>query len=303
MHYIQIIRHGVVDAIGDVYTGNMKLAQFTCTNTSPNEALTKKLPFSEKRVQLYDEVFVTSQKYNDVLYHATIEDLPRAIPYLEFLRNHKNIKIHTGHLAHAWATMFKMLRISSDRMVNGPVRAKIVYLPQSTPCGLNQVQALQLTSHLLRQQIVKRQPEEIMKMKSIVLIKRSGKRRFKFHDQIQEGLSVLAEEFNLRFEELHDKHLPGMDGISSMFQRAKVIVGPHGAGLLNMVFSEPGTMVVEGVCYGGDMVLYYLWEAHTLGHHWHGVPVQTEACDAYIDSSPDEIFRVVRHFLSNNRTK
>eukprot|EP00920_Eleutheroschizon_duboscqi_P019540 GHVT01046552.1.p1 GENE.GHVT01046552.1~~GHVT01046552.1.p1 ORF type:complete len:290 (-),score=-9.98 GHVT01046552.1:111-980(-) len=281
--------------IGDVYTGALKLVQFSCSNANPQGVLTTSVKAPESSSKLYEEVFVTSQLYNDELYHSTIEDLPRVVPYLEFLKNHTSIKIHTGPLNNALVTMFVMLGITSDRFVQGPIRAKIVYIPQFTPCGLNQVQALQLASYLYRQHLAEEYPDD--KRNIILLLRRRITRGFKYHDHIYEGLQRITTETNLMLEVLDDQHTLNIYDIYRMFKRAVVVVGPHGAGLLNMVFSEPGTLVVEGVCHGGLMVLYYLWEAHTLGHHWHGIPGQTDACYEYIDSSPDEIFRVVRHFL------
>lgn len=37
--------------------------------------------------------------------------------------------------------------------------------------------------------------------------------------------------------------------LSEMFNRAVMIVAPHGAGLANMLLAQPGTVVIEGVCY------------------------------------------------------
>ncbi len=34
-----------------------------------------------------------------------------------------------------------------------------------------------------------------------------------------------------------------------IFNRALAVIGPHGAGLSNLLFSEPGTLVLEGLCY------------------------------------------------------
>ena len=34
-----------------------------------------------------------------------------------------------------------------------------------------------------------------------------------------------------------------------MFNQAFLVIGPHGAGLSNLLFSEPGTAVIEGTCF------------------------------------------------------
>ena len=50
------------------------------------------------------------------------------------------------------------------------------------------------------------------------------------------------------FWEFKDKPLPGYEDTVKMFYRAKLIVAPHGAGLSNILFSQPGSTVVEVLC-------------------------------------------------------
>ena len=121
-------------------------------------------------------------------------------------------------------------------------------------------------------------------------------------NKIYDGLLKIAEKSNMIVEVMDDKRLPKMHAIFRMFKRAQVVIAPHGAALLNLVFSEPGSLVIEGVCHGTRMVLYYLWEAHTLGQHWHGIPGHTANCSKFIDSPPDEIFRVLNNFLNKTLT-
>jgi len=57
----------------------------------------------------------------------------------------------------------------------------------------------------------------------------------------------------------------------TLFHSAVVVVAPHGAGLSNVLFSRPGTFVVEGVCNVPHVNLCFQRLTHVLGHHWHGV--------------------------------
>jgi capsular polysaccharide biosynthesis protein len=57
----------------------------------------------------------------------------------------------------------------------------------------------------------------------------------------------------------------------AMFASAKVIIGAHGAGLANMMWSAPGTVVIEtgfDQCRDGCMDTYYDM-ALGLGHQYH----------------------------------
>ena len=52
----------------------------------------------------------------------------------------------------------------------------------------------------------------------------------------------------------------------SLFRRALAVIGIHGAGLSNMLWTQPGTTIVE-VCYsiGAPCPDFYLWVALGLG--------------------------------------
>ena len=58
---------------------------------------------------------------------------------------------------------------------------------------------------------------------------------------------------------------------ASLFRSARVVVGPHGAGLSNLVFSHPGTTLVE-LTNGQMYNRCFEWIAHVGGHHY--VPVE-----------------------------
>ena len=54
-----------------------------------------------------------------------------------------------------------------------------------------------------------------------------------------------------RVELFPDNPVPPLKRALQMFNRAFLIVAPHGAGLSNAFFSEPGTIIIEGLCYEG----------------------------------------------------
>ena len=54
-----------------------------------------------------------------------------------------------------------------------------------------------------------------------------------------------------RVELFPDNPVPPLKRALQMFNRAFLVVAPHGAGLSNVFFSEPGTIIIEGLCYEG----------------------------------------------------
>ena len=93
---------------------------------------------------------------------------------------------------------------------------------------------------------------------TIVLIQRSHKRFFNYHDDIKKMLTKYANELNLRMFVFNDRDLPPATVTRDIFNRALVIVAPHGAGESNIVFSQQGTVLIEGLCYAhGKLNLCY----------------------------------------------
>lgn len=75
------------------------------------------------------------------------------------------------------------------------------------------------------------------------------------------------------FRVLHLESMPWAEQIAA-FQQASVVVGPHGAGLANLVFTESGATVVEIV----DGMIYnrcYEWICHTKSHDYRMIGVPT----------------------------
>lgn len=141
----------------------------------------------KKPKRSYSEVFVISLWHGTSFFHMSIENIPRLVPYLDFLLTNKHIKIHVmlaAEESRKWYTSssllryFKMLGLEPSRMVSGTVGADLAYLPQGGGCGnMNQPQG-QIFSLLARQYIQAQYSQEMdVAMNSVVLIERTGTRR------------------------------------------------------------------------------------------------------------------------------
>ena len=134
---------------------------------------------------------------------------------------------------------------------------------------------------------------------SVVLIKRRKGRRmrwFDHHEEIKKQLLTMTTWNNsnrFTLEEFTDP-VPPLGEVGRMFSRAAVIVAPHGAGLSNMLFSDPGTVVVEGMCRVAFTALSFRNLAYILGNRYHGVFTR-KSC---VDVTPDDLLEPVTFYLS-----
>ena len=130
----------------------------------------------------------------------------------------------------------------------------------------------------------------------LVLIRRSESRRFSQQERIEEVLERAAGDYNLTYTLFIDNPTPSLNDTMMMFYSAVIVVAPHGAGLSNVFFSQPGTYVVEGVCNLPHVNLCFQWLTHILGQHWHGV-TSRRGCESVVDVSPTSVEDAVRSYL------
>ena len=288
--YVHVHRDAVVTADGDVFSGNLKLVLDAC-----GADLSVELPPNVDRMSLYNEVFVIAQYWGSSVFHRMTEVVPRVVLFRQFLRDNPQIRVAAPEQPGGrMSELLRVIGVDDRRLVVGPLRAKVVYQPRSTKCGCPSVQESQTLSDVYRQYIRRTFPPR--PRDKLLLIRRSGSRRFTEQRQIEELLERAASDYNLTYTLFIDNPTPSLNETMVMFHSAVVVVAPHGAGLSNLYFSQPGTYVVEGVCNMPHVNLCYQRLTHILGHHWHGV-TSRRGCEGVVDVSATSVDDAVRNYL------
>ena len=75
-----------------------------------------------------------------------------------------------------------------------------------------------------------------------------------------------------------------------------MVVGPHGAGLANLLYVAPGSTVIEGVCNRPHVNLCFQWLATVLGHRYHAIPSR-RGCEGVVDIDTELFVSVVKTYL------
>ena len=260
--FIHLIPYAISFDNGDVIHGNMKIVPQKCGRN-----LKKVCPKRKQTLRKHREVFTIAQYWGNGFYHGTLEDLPRIAPYLSFLRRHPEIKIHVK----GKPKYLSLLGIDDSRLIRNPaVEAEILYMPAGGTCGRSSL----FTTQVLANALATSQGDASPKIRdTIVLIKRSRTRWFGQHDAILRMIEKHASRVNLSVEVFADNPLPSINKTIEMFRRAEVVIAPHGAGESNLLFSQPGTLLIEGLCYGSDRManLCYRNMAQALGLRYYGL--------------------------------
>ena len=226
--YFHVLRDAIVTAEGDVYSRSTRILIQRCyqaANHQPGSGSTR----------VVHEVITTSQYWGIGFYHFAAENLPRIPLFVKFLKDNPKVKIHVGRVD--YAIMFLGLlgiNVPKGRLVTGTLVGRIVYLPAGNPCGKSTFFNTNLLSKLLRQNM-KTKP----KRNAILLIHRTVKRMFNYHAEIFYMLKREAAKHKLNVIVHHNNRRMTYSQVRLMYNSALMVVGPHGAGLANMLFCEP----------------------------------------------------------------
>ena len=275
--HIHVLSNATVNKNGDVFVDDLKIVGHRCPARFTPEKYSTKFPLYSEQTKaiIYDEVFTISQYWGTGYFHILVETLPRIPSFIQFLRDNLTIKVHVFGTNKPYIKPFyAQMGITEDRFVEGLIRARVLYLPQTGPCAGALVFNGRLQSMIQRSFIT----QEPQPRNSVLLIKRSKKRYFNKHKQILAALrdTLASTDSDYRVEVFDDNPLPTLAETMAMFNRAFMVVAPHGAGEANLLFSEPGTILVEGLCKQPN--LCYRNHMQGLGHRYYGVYRNNSDC-------------------------
>lgn len=265
LHSLYIVKSGIANGVGDVFIRNAKIVPYACY---PNVKLNP--PENVAKIPLYDEVFVITQPYGTYIYHRLAEVTPRVAVFIEFLLRNPKIKILAPEKQGRMVELLSVLGIKRDRIITGWCRGEIIYLPRATACCFPHFLETQVLSLHYRQYLKKN--FQLVKRNKVVFIRRTGRRYFHNQTVIEKVVEMAVRAYNLSYEVFKDNPSPPLVDMMCMFSAAVMVVAPHGAGFANLVFSEPGTFIIEGVCNRPHTNLFFQRTAQVLGHRWHGIP-------------------------------
>ncbi len=282
--FIHVMPDVYVHQHGDVYVSSLKIVPFRCR---PEASLKSRSIQRQTLISapLYDEVFTITQYWGGAFYHATLENLPRLAPYLEYLKRFPHIRIHAG-TRHPF---LPLLGLDPDRIITGDIRAKLLYMPAGVSCGMSTIFPTQMLSFHLRRGL------KPMEWNIILLVRRSRTRWFRHHESILQMLQDVASPEGYIVKEYRDDPVPGIDATRELFSRAFLVVAPHGAGEANLIFSQPGTVVMEGLCYeaGHRINLCYKDTCESLGLRYHGLIFEKNCFDITADDVKKSVLDVL----------
>lgn len=210
-------------------------------------------------IQNYDRVISIAMFWGDGIWHFLLES------FVGLAHVHTSeCYIHVSS-KNKWATNWlAIIGIPSNRIIDGTIAAKTLIVPEMGRCGAPSLTQI----NWLRTIIPSTIPQH---PNSIILIKRTRSRVMSTFNAIHQLVENFANEQRLEFVLHDDSSLPSIPEQLQRFANASIIIGPHGAGMVNIIASKRRTCVIEfsptdpNICY---MRLSFL-----LGHNYIAIPL------------------------------
>ncbi|CAH1789005.1 unnamed protein product [Owenia fusiformis] len=297
--FIHIMQNAVVLPNGVVYIGSLQVVPKCCLGPSvikeSKQYFDHQTKYNLDSLIVYPEVFVISQKWSEGFYHGIVESITRLSRYIQFIQKHSQIKLYMAcshFMLIAVQTLFPSRNISEFIICdNTSISASLVYFPEGSSCGRSTPEALSLSSTEFRNKInIVGQPKNY-----ILLIQRTKDRFLVQHREIAVYLNEVAKDSGMELFVFTDDPLPAFKDAMQLFNQAKLVVAPHGAGLSNTLFSNPGLFIIEVVCK--DPNLCYRRLAINIGHHYHGVSSKF-GCPTMLNVDVKEVKDAVRFYIN-----
>ena len=123
-------------------------------------------------------------------------------------------------------------------------------------------------------------------------------------DRVHDYLTNVTRSKNIELTVYDDRHLPAYNETMLMFNNAQMIIAPHGAGLSNILFSKPGTVILDLQCKAPWVRVCFRNLAFKLGMRYFSTTAITKDIGHRCDSSGievelTELFDVIRFVIDN----
>jgi hypothetical protein len=257
-----VFQNAAVDVLGNVCTSTKKCLQAKTCNSDYG--------FYRRSGDRHEVVYSIAEFWGEGFFHFLCENFVRLFVGLDWLKSPGRGIATMIHIREKRPFAMQALRavgIPSSRVLTGSVSAKAMIIPEPVGCGspaknLVELARVGVLSNVLSSfnQLSPQAPTQL----ALTVIQRTGSREVVNHQKLVDGLK--KEYIGHSVQSF--KSLSMKDSIK-LFENTDILLGPHGAGLSNMLFMQPGRGVVEFMVSGRDVNACYMYLAIKLGLRYH----------------------------------
>ena len=230
----------VWDVEGNIYHEKNMFFERTSPNPMPTE-VTANAIFEASKKQHFPLLATTIQRYGHMYYHFVVETLPKLVLL-------KEAGLPEGTKILMWGEPYEqkfldILGIPEEAVVKyDPLKvytADVLFFPTPVPRITPARESLEMTREEMGADEVLPESERDL----IIYCSRKGASTRQVANE-EELLEKLRLEFPGEKVVVY-QNTEDVATLVDLFKRAKVIMGPHGAGLSHMLFAAPGTHILE----------------------------------------------------------
>jgi len=217
-----------------------------------------------KTQKLYNKLISVAGFWTYGVWHFPME----ALVGLRLINQLDNSYLHIAQknkLCLEWLKLYNS-NIADDKILDGTVFAKELLLPELGKCGNPYFEQIIWLKETIYHSITQQKENNVF-----ILIKRNKKRIVKNHEIIEKICKNYCEKNHLVFYLHDDLFLPPLKKQLEIFNKAKIIIGPHGGGGVNLISTKEKTYFIEFL-NEQDINLCYARLAHLLNVNYFGIP-------------------------------
>jgi hypothetical protein len=228
-------------------------------NSSCRLNLSKIVPIENNFSKKYDRIINISGKWGSEYWHFLSEYLG----CLTFLK-YENYKINVNSKRKYVIDFLKLLNINEDNIISDNIHCQTLIQPKPLNCGNPSNEIINKLSQKLKKKF------KFKSQKYFILIKRNKTRQLKYYVDLENFCRNFCLKNNLKLHIHDDNNLPELKSQLNYFHQAKIVCGPHGAGLSNIILSSKNTLVIELLNPNWFNLCFYLL-AVRLGLNYGGI--------------------------------
>ena len=155
------------------------------------------------------------------------------------IEDYKEYKIIVNKKSKPVLEWLNLLDILPENIINNSYSTNKLIIPRPQNCGNPSNEILLKLRNILLTKV------EIKKQNNLVLIKRTKNRFIKNNEELKKYLLNYCrlKKYNLIIHD--DDNLPSIKNQLSLFSNAIIVIGPHGAGLSNIIVCKKNTKIIE----------------------------------------------------------
>lgn len=237
-----ILNKSLVNNKGVILTSNRKIfINGGCKCGDTNHSFVGK-------IQKLDKVITISALWTEGIWHFPFEAFVALKSIPEGILN--KTKIHVSSVTSYIIQWFNLINIKESQLITGNVYAETLYVPRMGKCGNPYFGQISWLKNIVNKTI------ENKPFQYIILIKRNRRRPLRNYYQLEELLKKICQKIDLELYIHDDNNLPKLTEQHQIFNKAKLVFAPHGAGGINIISMKKNAWYIEFLSKEGINICY-----------------------------------------------